>query len=100
MLEKYTDTPATDECKMALSEHNRAKNRFSTVRLLSRDTDRPVLAGALAVCDYINAVYVDSYTRRNRFIVTQTPLGRTVDDFLALICGYRVRLAVWYTETP
>ena len=52
-----------------------------------------VFTGALAVSDYINAVYVDSYTRRNRFIVTQTPLTSTVDDFLALICHHRIRSA-------
>jgi len=51
----------------------------------------PVLTGALAVSDYINAVYVDSYTRRNRFIVTQTPLASTVDDFWAMICHQQIR---------
>ena len=94
MLEKFTDAPSVDECKVALSDHNMAKNRFSTLRLLSRDTDMPVLAGALAVSDYINAVYVDSYSRRNWFIVTQTPLASTVDDFWALICDQQIRLAV------
>jgi len=94
VLERYTETPSPDECKMALSEHNKVKNRFSTVHLLSRDADLPVLAGALAVSDYINAVYVDSYSQRNKFIVTQTPLVNTVDDFWAMICDHRVRLAV------
>jgi len=93
VLEKYTDAPASDECKVALSEHNKAKNRFSTLHLLSRDSDLPVLTGALAVGDYINAVYVDSYSRRNRFIVTQTPLVSTVDDFWAMVCHQRVRSA-------
>ena len=94
MLELYTEEPSADDCKVALSEHNRAKNRFSTAHLLSRDGDLPAMAGALAVYDYINAVYVDSYKRRNRFIVTQTPLTGTVDDFWALICDQRVRSAV------
>ena len=70
------------------------KNRFSTLRLLSRDSDMPVLTGALAVSDYINAVYVDSYTRRNRFVVTQTPLASTVDDFWAMICQQQIRFTV------
>ena len=94
MLEKFTDLPSVDECKVALSDHNLSKNRFSTLRLLSRDSDMPVLAGALAVADYINAVNVDSYTRPSRFIVTQTPLDSTVDDFWALICHHRIRFAV------
>jgi len=94
VLEKYTDTPAADECKIAQSEHNEPKNRFPTLRLLSRDADRPALPGAPATSNYINAVYVDSYKRQNRFIVTQTPLQSTVDDFWTMISQYRVRSAV------
>jgi len=93
VLEKYTDAPTSDDCKVALSEHNKTKNRFSTLHLLSRDSDLPVLTGALAVGDYINAVWVDSYSRRNKFIVTQSPLVSTVDDFWAIVCHQRVRLA-------
>lgn len=91
MLEKFTDSPTTDECKLALSEHNTSKNRFSTVHLLSRDSDHVTLPGAPTVSNYINAVYVDSYAQRRRFIVTQTPLVSTVDDFWAMIRHQQVR---------
>jgi len=45
VLEKFTEAPSVDECKVALSDHNIAKNRFSTLRLLSRDSDMPLLTG-------------------------------------------------------
>lgn len=59
--------------------------------LLSRDQDRPILTGGLSATNYINAVFLDSYKQRKAFIVTQTPLKNTVEDFLALIYEYNVR---------
>ena len=92
MLEKFTEhQPTESECQMALCEANKSKNRFSTLRLVARDADRPVLSGPLAVSDYINAVYIDSYTQRRAFILTQTPLDSTLDDFLTLLVEQRVR---------
>ncbi|XP_052762977.1 receptor-type tyrosine-protein phosphatase mu-like isoform X2 [Mya arenaria] len=35
--------------------------------------------------DYINAVFVNGHWRKKRFLVAQTPLPETVDDFLTLI---------------
>lgn len=34
---------------------------------------------------YINAVYVDSYRQRNAFILTQSPLPKTVIDFWRMV---------------
>ncbi|XP_052762197.1 receptor-type tyrosine-protein phosphatase S-like [Mya arenaria] len=34
--------------------------------------------------DYINAIYIDSFKTKNRFLVAQTPLPDTVSDFIAL----------------
>jgi len=86
VLERYTDAPVEDECRVALSDQNTGKNRFSTLNLLPRDhRDHVTLPGAPTVDNYINAVYVDSYTQRHRFIVTQTPLQNTLDDFWAMI---------------
>jgi protein tyrosine phosphatase len=53
-----------------------------------------MLTGATSRSNYINAVFIDSYTQRQAFIVTQTPLSNTVEDFLALIYQYNV----WYVE--
>jgi len=93
VLERFTEPPTIDDCKLALSEHNATKNRFSTLHLLSRDVDHVTLPGVPTVSNYINAVYVDSYSQRQRFIVTQTPLVNTVDDFWAMIRHQQVRCA-------
>ncbi|XP_052765396.1 receptor-type tyrosine-protein phosphatase epsilon-like isoform X1 [Mya arenaria] len=34
--------------------------------------------------DYINAIYINSYKTKNRFLVAQTPLPDTVSDFITL----------------
>ena len=92
VLEQFTEVPSVESVSVGLSESNKDKNRFSTLRLLSRDQDRPVLTSGLVTGNYINAVFVDSYRHRRTFIVTQTPLSHTVEDFLALVHDYRVRL--------
>ncbi|XP_053387518.1 uncharacterized protein LOC123544432 [Mercenaria mercenaria] len=43
---------------------------------------------------YINALFVNSYRRTNRFLVAQTPLSNTVEDFLALIVQENVSCIV------
>jgi len=96
VLEKFTAVPSVDECRVALSEQNAGKNRFArSVHLLSRDADHvTVQPGAPATLDnYVSAVYVDSYSRRRRFIVTQTPLANTVDDFWTMCRLHRVTYA-------
>ncbi|XP_052763701.1 multiple epidermal growth factor-like domains protein 11 isoform X2 [Mya arenaria] len=35
--------------------------------------------------DYINAVYIDSFTVKDRYLVCQTPLKETVSDFVTLV---------------
>ena len=61
------------------------KNRYSTV--LPTESSRVLL---LPIDDnesstYINAVYVDSYKQKNAFILTQSPLPRTVFDFWRMV---------------
>lgn len=92
LLEKYLDDPKDDQCKTALSPANRAKNRFSTLRLIVRDRDLIPMrgSGGPTRLAYINALTLDSYTRRNAFIVTQSPLSSTVADFWNLICDQNV----------
>ncbi|XP_052765430.1 receptor-type tyrosine-protein phosphatase S-like [Mya arenaria] len=50
------------------------------------DSNRPRLFLFLksGESDYINAIYIDSFKRKNRFLVAQTPLPNTVSDFTAL----------------
>lgn len=90
VLEKYTEIPSPEACAIGLSETNKDKNRFSTLRLLSRDKDRPVLSSATTNTNYINAVFIDSYTQPRTFIATQTPLADTVEEFLALLYEFKV----------
>jgi protein tyrosine phosphatase len=94
VLETYIDKPSVDSCTVGLSETNKPRNRFSTLHLIARDSDRPVLRGPLAVSDYINALYIDSYKQRKTFIVTQTPLSNTLDDFWAMVVQCHVRCIV------
>ncbi len=83
-----------EECKMALLEANRSKNRFSTI--LPPDKYRPMLRtpGGLGRTDYINAIYVDSYLLKESFIATQTPMENTVIDFWKLCYDYDVNCIV------
>ncbi|XP_052762141.1 receptor-type tyrosine-protein phosphatase kappa-like [Mya arenaria] len=50
------------------------------------DSNRPRLYLFLkpGESDYINAIYIDSFKTKNRFLVAQTPLPDTVSDFIAL----------------
>lgn len=91
MLEKFTDLPSVDACAVGISDANKIKNRFTTLRLLSRDQDRPILTGPLVNNNYINAGYIDSYKQRKAFIITQTPLKNTLDEFLALLYEFNVK---------
>ncbi|XP_052787495.1 uncharacterized protein LOC128222499 isoform X2 [Mya arenaria] len=50
------------------------------------DCNRPRLYLCLqpGESDYINAIYIDNLKTKHRFLVAQTPLPDTVDDFIAL----------------
>ncbi|XP_053387666.1 cell death abnormality protein 1-like [Mercenaria mercenaria] len=43
---------------------------------------------------YINALYINSFRTKNRFLVAQTPLPNTVEDFLTLIVQENVSCIV------
>ncbi len=90
MLEKYTELPSIDACHGSFNETNKDKNRFTTLRLLSRDQDRPVLKGFGPDANYVNAVYINSYSQRRAFVITQTPLKKTVSDFWSLVDDLKV----------
>ncbi|XP_052763633.1 receptor-type tyrosine-protein phosphatase mu-like isoform X2 [Mya arenaria] len=51
------------------------------------DANRPrlYLFLNLGESDYINAIYINSFKTKNRFLVAQTPLPDTVSDFIALV---------------
>ncbi|XP_060584800.1 tyrosine-protein phosphatase 69D-like [Ruditapes philippinarum] len=60
------------------------------------DRNRPRLSIARSPgsSDYINAIYVNSFKNVNRFLIAQTPLPDTVDDFLTLIVQENVSCVI------
>ena len=94
VLEEYV--PALDQTQTiaALTDVNRKKNRFATI--IPNDRHRPILKtpGGLGRTDYINAMYVDAYARRNGFIVTHTPLTGTTTDLWKLVYDYDITTIV------
>jgi Protein tyrosine phosphatase len=71
-----------------MQPENKEKNRYSTA--LPFDTNRVLLEmmNSDESTSYINAAYVDSYKHRNTFILTQSPLPHTVDDFWRMLCEH------------
>ena len=90
VLEHYIPEVDPDDCQTALKESNASKNRFSAI--VPPDRYRPMLRtqGGLGRNDYINAVFVDSYTTPNAYIITQTPLESSVVDFWKMVYEYKV----------
>lgn len=80
VLQQLSPTIEREECSAALQEENMAKNRFKNI--LPANRNRTFLQTPVEGCnDYINAVYLSSYTQKDQFIVTQMPLPTTLPDF-------------------
>ncbi|GFS22210.1 receptor-type tyrosine-protein phosphatase kappa [Elysia marginata] len=80
VLQQLSPTIEREECSAALQEENMAKNRFKNI--LPANRNRTFLQTPVEGCnDYINAVYLSSYTQKDQFIVTQMPLPTTLADF-------------------
>jgi len=60
---------------------NQQKNRDSFIIPADSSRVKLTMKGAREGTDYINASYIDSYLRKNAFIITQLPLHDTVEDF-------------------
>ena len=93
-LQRYTRKPSSLNCSTALLPSNWDKNRFPDV--IPSDEYRPTLHTfqGMEKTDYINAVFLDSHTKRDHYIVTQTPLHTTVTDFWKLVYDYDVRTII------
>ncbi|XP_066913102.1 receptor-type tyrosine-protein phosphatase S-like isoform X1 [Clytia hemisphaerica] len=83
-------TPALPDLNFSagLQPENMEKNRYSTA--LPIDNNRVLLEmmNEDVATSYINAAYVDSYKHRNSYILTQSPLPHTVDDFWRMLCEH------------
>ncbi|XP_055884947.1 receptor-type tyrosine-protein phosphatase T-like isoform X2 [Biomphalaria glabrata] len=84
VLQLLSPTIEREECSTAFQEQNMAKNRFKNI--LPANRSRPYLYTPVEGCnEYINAVYLSSYTQKDQFIVTQMPLPSTVADFWRML---------------
>ncbi|CAL1548842.1 unnamed protein product, partial [Lymnaea stagnalis] len=76
---------------------NKLKNRFGNI--LPKENYRPVLmCESSDMGDYVNAVLLPSFRKRNQDIITQLPLPTTVVDFWRLITQMKVSLVVAFEE--
>lgn len=97
VLSKLKLLIASHSSRSGSSRENTMKNRDPHV--IPDDTFRPFLITPAYKCnDYINAVFIDSFTTRERFIVTQMPLPDTHVDFWRLVYDYRVKCIVMLNE--
>ncbi|CAC5399120.1 Receptor-type tyrosine-protein phosphatase T,Tyrosine-protein phosphatase non-receptor type 22,Receptor-type tyrosine-protein phosphatase kappa,Receptor-type tyrosine-protein phosphatase F,Tyrosine-protein phosphatase 99A,Tyrosine-protein phosphatase Lar,Receptor-type tyrosine-protein phosphatase alpha,Receptor-type tyrosine-protein phosphatase epsilon,Receptor-type tyrosine-protein phosphatase gamma,Receptor-type tyrosine-protein phosphatase N2,Receptor-type tyrosine-protein phosphatase U,Receptor-type ty len=85
------------EFKAALDPENIDKNRVKNV--LPANRYRPHLYTQVEGSnDYINAVFLPGYTHRDRFIVTQMPLPKTVADFWRMLYDYNSNTVIMLNE--
>lgn len=82
---RMTSKFSIGDCAGGHRVENREKNR--DVSTVPPDNFRPYLSSFQTndSTDYINAVFVDGYTRSKEYIVTEWPLHRTISDFWSLI---------------
>ncbi|XP_066935381.1 receptor-type tyrosine-protein phosphatase delta-like [Clytia hemisphaerica] len=80
-----TVVSATQKMDVANQPCNKSKNRYDTVKPF--DNNRVKLTKLINTegSDYINASYIDTYTKKKSFISTQAPLVGTVSDFWRMI---------------
>jgi len=73
---------------------NRGKSR--SVVLLPPDAHRPYITSFQGndCTDYINAVFVDGHTQANDLIVTEWPLGSTLQNFWSMVYDHEVSTVV------
>ncbi|XP_071838148.1 uncharacterized protein [Apostichopus japonicus] len=72
--------------------------RFPAITPVSKKLLFLQSVGKINTEGYINAFTVDSYSRREAFIVTQSPLPNTVEDFWRLIFDWKCSLIVMLNE--
>ncbi|XP_052765780.1 uncharacterized protein LOC128207025 isoform X2 [Mya arenaria] len=68
-------------------ERNKLKDGNRPSADVPGDVNRPRLFLYLkpGASDYINAIYIDSFTTKRRYLVAQTPLPSTLTDFFTLV---------------
>lgn len=84
-ITRMTSKFSIGDCAGGHRVENREKNR--DVSTVPPDNFRPYLTSFQSNdnTDYINAVFVDGYTRSKEYIVTEWPTHRTISDFWSLV---------------
>ncbi|XP_026473499.1 receptor-type tyrosine-protein phosphatase kappa isoform X1 [Ctenocephalides felis] len=91
---KQTPRFTIGDCAGGHRGDNREKNR--DVLVVPPDNFRPYLTSfqGNAFTDYINAVFVDGYTKPREYIVTEWPLKGTCGEFWSLVYDYECAAVV------
>ncbi|GAB1610548.1 receptor-type tyrosine-protein phosphatase kappa-like, partial [Argonauta hians] len=87
---RFTPKINNDQLTAGRLQVNKSKNRF--LAILPPENFRVILHSAKNA--YINAVFLDGYSRKKQYILTQTPMTETVGDFWHLIYEYNVRTII------
>ncbi|XP_078576086.1 receptor-type tyrosine-protein phosphatase alpha-like [Branchiostoma floridae x Branchiostoma japonicum] len=114
-LDKYMETTGFDgliwqfealpdeliyKCKVARRPENTPKNRYtnSIPYDYSRVELQPLPGKPVANSDYINASWVNGYSKSKAFIATQGPSAETVDDFWRMVWDYGPKYIVMLSD--
>lgn len=97
---KMTTTYSIGDCAGGHRIENRDKNR--DVSTVPPDNHRPYLLTSQSndSTDYLNAVFVDGYTRAKEYIVTEWPMCHTVPDCWSLIYDHNCNSVVVLGTPP
>ncbi|VDM79239.1 unnamed protein product [Strongylus vulgaris] len=66
-------------------EFLKLKMKTQAIEVYCIDATRVILTWPAGFCDYIHANWVDGVERKKKFICTQGPIDKTVDDFWRMI---------------
>ncbi|XP_043515412.1 receptor-type tyrosine-protein phosphatase U [Frieseomelitta varia] len=97
---KQTPRFTIGDCAGGHRADNREKNR--DVLVVPPDNFRPYLTSfqGNSYTDYINAVFVDGYTKPREYIVTEWPLRHTCGEFWSLVYDYECAAVVVLCVPP
>ncbi|XP_054279293.1 receptor-type tyrosine-protein phosphatase kappa-like [Macrosteles quadrilineatus] len=97
---KQTPRFTIGDCAGGHRADNRMKNR--DVLIVPPDNFRPYLTSfqGNTFTDYINAVFVDGYTKPREYIVTEWPLKHTLGDIWSVVYDYECSAVVVLCVPP
>ncbi|XP_055381732.1 receptor-type tyrosine-protein phosphatase kappa [Condylostylus longicornis] len=97
---KQTPRFTIGDCAGGHRADNREKNR--DVLCVPPDNFRPYLISfqGNAFTDYINAIFVDGYTKPREYIVTEWPLKHTLGEFWSLVYDHECSAVVVLCQPP